>query len=282
MVTRRPIELTLIHTPSASEDYGEFPQLGLGKISDFARIQKTLAELNLAVSEAECVSDAPIELHIHSPNLPDLTLVDLPGYIQIHAKNQPESLKDKIALLCNKYIEHPNVILAVSAADVDLANSQALRASRQVDPRGIRTIGVITKMDLVEPSFGSSILTNSRYPLKLGYIGVVNKTQNGISSSLLKRNPEEAFFRSHAEYNGLKVGTVTLRLVLVEVLQQRMSQSVESVTKAVATELENARYEFKVQYNDLAITAESYVAESMDVLKQKFKEFAQKFCPDWV
>ena len=110
MVTRRPIELTLIHTPNQEEEYGEFPQLGLGKIHDFKKIQKTLVDMNLAVSESECVSDKPIELRVYSPNVPDLTLIDLPGYIQISNRNQPESLKSKIEELCEKYIRGPNII----------------------------------------------------------------------------------------------------------------------------------------------------------------------------
>jgi dynamin-like GTPase MGM1, mitochondrial len=81
MVTRRPIELTLIHTPDSTHEYSEFPQLGLGKVTDFKNVANTLKDLNLAVSEDECISDKPIELRIYSSNVPDLTLVDLPGYI---------------------------------------------------------------------------------------------------------------------------------------------------------------------------------------------------------
>ena len=158
MVTRRPIELTLVHTPGSSEEYGEFPQLGFGKVYDFKQIQKTLRDLNIAVPESECVSNKPIELRIYSQNIPDLTLIDLPGYIQIHSKGQPETLKHKIEELCEKYIREPNIILAVCAADVDLANSPALNASRKVDPLGLRTIGVITKMDLVQPEAGPRFL----------------------------------------------------------------------------------------------------------------------------
>ncbi|KAI7523880.1 hypothetical protein KC331_g18413, partial [Hortaea werneckii] len=129
MVTRRPIELTLVNTPKAHAEYGEFPALGLGKITDFTQVQKTLTDLNLAVPEKDCISDDPIQLRIHSPNVPDLSLIDLPGYIQVEAFDQPTELKTKIQELCDKYIQAPNVILAISAADVDLANSTALRAS---------------------------------------------------------------------------------------------------------------------------------------------------------
>ncbi|KAI8350351.1 P-loop containing nucleoside triphosphate hydrolase protein [Choanephora cucurbitarum] len=282
MVTRRPIELTLIHTPNQEEEYGEFPQLGLGKIHDFKKIQKTLVDMNLAVSEAECVSDKPIELRVYSPNVPDLTLIDLPGYIQISNRNQPESLKSKIEELCEKYIRGPNIILAVCSANVDLANSPALRASRKWDPLGLRTIGVITKMDLVPPQVGAAILRNSDYPLHLGYIGVVCKapsqpTEGNMTKALMKN--EDAYFRSHLLFNqrDIQVGTSTLRHKLMNVLEQSMGKSLYSIVDAVQRELEESKYQFKVQYNDRRVTAESYVAETMDCLKHDFKDFANNF-----
>lgn len=283
MVTRRPIELTLIHTPDAKEEYGEFPSLGLGRITDFGSIQRTLTDLNLAVPASDAVSNEPIDLRIYSPRVPDLTLIDLPGYIQIPSLDQPETLKEKIAGLCERYIREPNIILAVCAADVDLANSPALRASRKVDPLGLRTIGVITKMDLVPPEQGATILSGNRYPLHLGYVGVVCKPsgKKPSSSALIARNGEDDYFRSNREHYGsassLMVGTGTLRRRLMEVLESSMASSLHGITNAVQLELEEAQYQFKVQYNDRRITAESYVAETMDELKARFSEFIVQF-----
>jgi replication fork clamp-binding protein CrfC len=290
MVTRRPIELTLVNTPDAQAEYGEFPALGLGKITDFSHIQRTLTELNLAVPDSQCVSDDPIQLTISSPHVPDLSLIDLPGYIQVVGHDQPVELKQKISDLCDKYIQAPNVILAISAADVDLANSTALRASRRVDPRGERTIGVVTKMDLVDATRGVSILKDRKYPLRLGYVGVVSrvppqtvsrwkKGSGGISSAITKN--EHAFFSAHPlEFGpdaGVSVGTTTLRKKLMQVLEQTMAASLQSTSAAISQELEEATYEFKVQYNDRPLSAESYLAESLDAFKHSFKEFAESF-----
>ncbi|KAF9128524.1 dynamin-like GTPase mgm1 [Mortierella sp. 14UC] len=282
MVTRRPIELTLIHTPHSKEEYGEFPALGLGKVHDFKRIQETLKDLNMAVPESECVSSKPIELRIYSPNIPDLTLIDLPGYIQITSKNQPISLKEKISELCEKYIQEPNIILAVCAADVDLANSEALRSSRKVDPLGLRTIGVITKMDLVEPERGVAILRNQDYPLHLGYIGVVCRAPGGSSKENITQavmKTEDAHFRSSYQYSqrGVFVGTGTLRRKLMDILEENMGSNLGSIIKAVQKELDETRYQFKVEYNDQKMSAESYVAESVDKLKHRFKDFSRAF-----
>lgn len=300
MVTRRPIELTLIHTPSKPgqpAEYGTFPNLPhLGKITNFGTIQKTLTDLNLSVPAEQCVSDEPIHLQIHSPHVPDLTLIDLPGYVQISSLDQPENLKQSISDLCDKYIREPNIILAVCAADVDLANSPALRASRRVDPLGSRTIGVVTKMDLVPPQLGAQIIRGDKYPLHLGYIGVVCKApktggvfssirgETSVGTAVAKREDEffggdnSRFFNVRGrDGDKLLTGTETLRRRLMDVLETSMSSSLHGITNAVQLELEEAAYQFKVQYNDRRITPESYVAETVDALKARFKDYTGLF-----
>ncbi|KAJ9125144.1 hypothetical protein QFC22_000098 [Naganishia vaughanmartiniae] len=313
MVTRRPIELTLVHTPhddtTSPPEYGVFPSLGAQKVTSFPAIQRTLTELNQSVPSSIAVSSDPIYLRIHSPHVPDLTLVDLPGYIQISSMDQPEALKEKISELCDKYIQEPNIILAVCAADVDLANSAALRASRRVDPLGSRTIGVVTKMDLVSAEVGASILKGNRYPLHLGYVGVVCKAPTGFGSARIRRGGEApnltgAVLRREKEFFGsaenarffyppsergssrsssddmagkVMVGTDTLRKRLMAVLETSMAANLSGITNAVQLELEEASYQFKVQYNDRRITPEAYVAETVDALKVRFKEFTSQF-----
>lgn len=292
MVTRRPIELTLVNTPDAKAEYGEFPALGLGKITDFLKIQKTLTDLNLAVPETECVSDDPIQLRIYSPRIPDLSLIDLPGYIQVSGYDQPTELKARIAELCEKYIKAPNIILAISAADVDLANSTALRASRRVDPRGERTIGVVTKMDLVDAARGAAILNDKNYPLRMGYVGVVSKVPQtsglfirggGNIQNAIARN-ENSYFSAHPGEFGpetnVTVGTSNLRKKLMYVLERTLASSLGATSEAIHHELAEASYEFKVQYNDRPLSADSYLAESLDAFKHSFKGFSQDFGRD--
>ncbi|KAJ1725450.1 mitochondrial dynamin GTPase Msp1 [Coemansia erecta] len=281
MVTRRPIELTLINTPDTDEEYGEFPQLGLDRIRDFRRIQRTLYDLNMSVPESECVSDKPIELRIYSPHVPDLRLVDLPGYIQVVNRKQPPILRQKIRDLCEGYLKQPNIILAVCAADVDLANSEALKASRRNDPLGMRTIGVLTKMDTAEPDAAVHMLTQNDYPLHLGYIGVVCKPvreKAGKSSREIVLS-EAQYFGRHPEFQqpGLQVGVGTLRRKLVRVLEDSMRRSLSTLVDAVRSELEETKYQIKVHYNDERVSPESYMAESLDTLKQQFKAFQQQF-----
>ncbi|KAK9453424.1 hypothetical protein V1511DRAFT_504679 [Dipodascopsis uninucleata] len=301
MVTRRPIELVLVNSPDVAAEYGEFPALKLGKLTDFTQIQKTLTDLNLAIPDSEAVSDDPIRLNIYSPHVPDLTLIDLPGYIQLAAADQPERLKEKISKLCDKYIAAPNIILAISAADVDLANSTALRASRRVDPRGERTIGVITKLDLVEPTRALEILHNKGYPLQMGYVGVVSRlpsTLQRAGSSLFRRSTtdtdlsvmiaknEDAYFTKFDEFTNVyrsnpesqvTLGVLNLRTKLMRVLERTMAKNLQPTSDVMHQELEETTYQFKVEYNDRPITAESYLAQSLDSFKLSFKDFANAF-----
>jgi hypothetical protein len=63
----------------------------------------------------------------------------------------------------------------------------------------------------------------------------------------------------------------------MQVLESSMASSLHSITNAVQLELEEATYQFKVQYNDRRITAESYVAETIDALKARFRDFTSQF-----
>lgn len=79
-----------------------------------------------------------------------LTLVDLPGMTRVPVGDQPRDIERQIREMLLKFITKPHsIILAVTAANQDLANSDGLKLAREVDPEGTRTIGVLTKVDLM-------------------------------------------------------------------------------------------------------------------------------------
>jgi vacuolar protein sorting-associated protein 1 len=89
-------------------------------------------------------------LRIFSPNVLTLTLVDLPGLTRVPVGDQPRDIEKQIRDMILRYITKPScIILAVTAANTDLANSDGLKLARDVDPEGSRTIGVLTKVDLM-------------------------------------------------------------------------------------------------------------------------------------
>ncbi|XP_010072862.1 PREDICTED: dynamin-2-like, partial [Pterocles gutturalis] len=80
----------------------------------------------------------------------NLTLIDLPGITKVPVGDQPQDIEYQIKDMILQFISRESsLILAVTPANMDLANSDALKLAKEVDPQGLRTIGVITKLDLI-------------------------------------------------------------------------------------------------------------------------------------
>lgn len=149
----------------------------------------------------------PINLRIFSPNVLTLTLVDLPGLTKVPVGGQPQDIERQIREMILKYISKSNaIILAVTAANTDLANSDGLKLAREVDPDGLRTIGVLTKIDLMDQGTDVvDILAGRVIPLRLGYVPVVNRGQKDIEGKKaihVALEAEKRFFEHHSAYQG--------------------------------------------------------------------------------
>ena len=120
------------------------------KFHDFTKVRQEIEEeTDREVGKNKSISNKPINLRIYSPNILDLTLIDLPGLTKVPTGDQPEDIEYQIRHMIYEYIQHENtIILAVTPANQDLANSDALKLAKPVDPAGKRTVGVITKLDL--------------------------------------------------------------------------------------------------------------------------------------
>ena len=112
-------------------------------------------------------------------------MVDLPGITKVPVGDQPQDIESQIKKLVFEKIRNPNsIILAVSAANVDLATSEALKFAKEVDPDGSRTLAVLTKLDLMDKGTDATeILSGKVIPVKLGIIGVVNRSQQSINEN---------------------------------------------------------------------------------------------------
>ncbi len=141
------------------------------------------------------VSKLPIHLKIYSPNVLNSPFVDLPGLTKIPVGDQPSISSSRSATssltTSPAQLHHPRVSQRMSTCQSD-----SLKLARTVDPQGRRTIGVLTKLDLMEQgTHALDILTGRVYPLKLGFIGVVNRSQQestGNVSMLAARRAERS------------------------------------------------------------------------------------------
>jgi replication fork clamp-binding protein CrfC len=131
--------------------------------------------------------------------------VDLPGLTKVPVGDQPADIEKQIREMVTKHISRPNaIILAVTSANTDLANSDGLKMAREVDPDGLRTLGVLTKIDLMDPGTDViDILAGRVIPLRLGYVPVVNRGQRDIETNKkisIALEKEKEFFESHVSY----------------------------------------------------------------------------------
>lgn len=244
---------------NGNTEWGQF--LHTNKVfSDFDEIRKEIEQETLRVAgQNKGISKLPISLRIYSPNVLDLTLVDLPGLTKIPVGDQPSDIEKQIRGLVQEYISKENcVILSVSAANVDLANSESLKLARQVDPQGRRTIGVLTKLDLMDAGTNAlDVLTGRVYPLKLGFIGVVNRSQQDINLGKDMKNAlenEAEFFNSHPAYRNIshKCGTRYLARTLNQVLMNHIRDKLPDMKARLNTLMGQTQQELNA-FGDSAI-----------------------------
>ncbi|CAB5345378.1 unnamed protein product [Rhizophagus irregularis] len=232
IVTRRPLVLQLINIQNTEEEYGEFLHAPDQKFTDFGEIRREIeAETARVAGQNKGISRSPINLKIYSPNVLNLTLVDLPGLTKVQYRDQPTDIEKQTRSLIYEYISKPNsIILAVSPANVDLVNSESLKLAKQVDPEGKRTIGVLTKLDLMDAGTNAlEILTGRVVPLKLGFIGVVNRSQQDIvgNKPMVEALKAEAeFFKHHPAYKNIasRCGTPFLAKTLNNILMNHIRE----------------------------------------------------------
>ncbi|GMI88331.1 dynamin-related protein 3A, non responding to oxylipins 15, ARABIDOPSIS DYNAMIN-LIKE 2 [Hibiscus trionum] len=247
--TRRPLVLQLLQTkrkPDGSEEeYGEFLHLPGKRFYDFSEIRREIqAETDREAGGNKGVSDKQIRLKIFSPNVLDITLVDLPGITKVPVGDQPSDIEARIRTMIMSYIKQPScLILAVTPANSDLANSDALQLAGNADPDGSRTIGIITKLDIMDRGTDArNLLLGKVIPLRLGYIGVVNRSQEDI---LMNRSikdalvAEEKFFQSRPVYNGLadRCGVTQLAKKLNQILVQHIKAILPGLKSRISSAL---------------------------------------------
>lgn len=142
-----------------------------------------------------------------SPDACDLTVVDLPGIIRTVTAGQNTSVIGDVNQLITSYLKDKRtIILAVIPANQDIATVDILERAQSVDFLGERTIGVLTKIDLINPGGEEEVLAvvnNIRKPLALGYIMVKNRSQLDLNRNMTTtqaRESEVQFFRGHSVF----------------------------------------------------------------------------------
>lgn len=209
IVTRRPIHIHLINSPHTQREWAEFEHKPGEKFYDFLKVKEEIEiDTDKICGRNKGISKVPITIKIYSQKVVDLTLVDLPGITKVATGDQPPDIEQQIQDLCLRYIEQNSaIIMAVCPANNDIANADALKIARRVDPSMERTMGVLTKVDIMDEGTNClDIISGQVYPLKLGFIPVVCRSQRDI----MEGKPigdcldqEALYFKSSGHYSAI-------------------------------------------------------------------------------
>ncbi|XP_065487740.1 dynamin-1-like protein isoform X3 [Patagioenas fasciata] len=302
VVTRRPLILQLVHVspedgrktagdendPATwknprhlskeidAEEWGKFLHTKNKIYTDFDEIRQEIENETERISgNNKGISPEPIHLKIFSSNVVNLTLVDLPGMTKVPVGDQPKDIELQIRELILQFISNPNsIILAVTAANTDMATSEALKIAREVDPDGRRTLAVITKLDLMDAGTDAmDVLMGRVIPVKLGIIGVVNRSQldiNNKKSVADSIRDEYGFLQkkypSLANRNGTKYLARTLNRLLMHHIRDCLPELKTRINVLAA------------QYQSLLNSYGEPVEDKSATLLQLITKFATEYC----
>ncbi|XP_030295124.1 dynamin-1-like protein isoform X2 [Sparus aurata] len=287
VVTRRPLILQLVHVDPGDarkndeidrdgEEWGKFLHTKNKIYTDFDEIRQEIENETERISgNNKGISDEPIHLKIFSPHVVNLTLVDLPGITKVPVGDQPKDIEVQIRDLILKHISNPNcIILAVTAANTDMATSEALKVAREVDPDGRRTLAVVTKLDLMDAGTDAmDVLMGRVIPVKLGLIGVVNRSQLDINNKKSVADAirdEHAFLQkkypSLANRNGTKYLARTLNRLLMHHIRDCLPELKTRINVLAA------------QYQSLLSSYGEPVEDQSATLLQLITKFATEYC----
>ena len=287
MVTRCPIKVYLHRIKEDVLPYAKCEELLEKGQTSIEEIAKLIEEKNGRLKGESSVSDKPLEIHIYSQKVIDLTLVDTPGIIRITGEGVSENIIEDIQRIARKCASNKNsIILAICAANVDLQLSDGLAIAKQEDPLFERTLGVLTKIDIMarENNF-LEIIQNREYRIRLGYYGV-----KCVSSSKDEKNndfaniieEEKRFFNEHPLLGKTEerknLGIPALLDKLSVILHENILNVIPILEKEILNIYKAKKFRMSEIYGQLKMNNKkksyenTYQAKAMEIFDQAFIE----------
>ncbi|XP_067401318.1 interferon-induced GTP-binding protein Mx1-like [Emydura macquarii macquarii] len=258
IVTRCPLALRLKKLAPQQEWKGKISYQDINEeLHDPSEVEKEIRKAqNVMAGEGVGISQELISLEISSPNVPDLTLIDLPGIARVAVGNQPEDIGEQIKKLIKNFIAKQETInLVVVPSNVDIATTEALKMAQEVDPDGERTLGILTKPDLVDRGTEESvvdIVRNLVIHLRKGYMIVKCRGQQDILNNLTLASAiqkERAFFEEHEHFRVLldenKATIPILAEKLTTELVEHINKSLPALEEQINIQLRSATQELR-------------------------------------
>ncbi|PNY16146.1 dynamin-related protein 1e-like [Trifolium pratense] len=212
----------------------------------------------------------------------NLTLIDLPGLTKVAVDGQPESTVQEIEDMVRSYVEKPNcIILAISPANQDIATSDAIKLSREVDPSGERTFGVLTKLDLMDKGTNAlDVLEGRSYRLQHPWVGIVNRSQADINKNvdmIVARRKEVEYFETSPDYGHLasKMGSEYLAKLLSEHLEKVIKARIPSITSLINKSIEELESEMDHLGRPIAVDAGAQLYTILELCRKFERVFKE-------
>ncbi|XP_072116133.1 interferon-induced GTP-binding protein Mx3-like isoform X1 [Mobula birostris] len=282
IVTRCPLELKLKRVKKENVWKGRISYRDYSKkLSCAAEVEEEIVKAqNSIAGQGVGISDELISLEIESTIVPDLTLIDLPGIARVAVGNQPVDIGERIKKLIKKFIQKQETInLVVVPCNVDIATTEALKMAQEVDPTGDRTLGILTKPDLVDKGTEKNvvdIVKNLVVELSKGYMIVKCRGQKDIndkitlSVAILK---EKAFFEDHEQFRQFfeegKAGISNLAVRLTKELVNHINKSLPQLRLDVESKLNKSLESMKMHNSAVP----SSYSEKMTFIIEKINDF---------
>lgn len=280
IVTRAPLVLHLINpteneilsnsSPNISTDWATFLHKPNKVFTNFDEVREEIERRTQEIAgEKKNITDTPIILNIYTRLLYNLSFVDLPGLTKVPVGDQPEDIEDKIKNLVLNFIQNPNsIILAVVTANTDPATSESLHIAKSVDPTGDRTLAVVTKIDIMDAGTDASeLLTGAVIPVKLGIIGVINRSQKDINENKSIENSldaEKRFFQREYPKLADDHGTIVLGKKLQFLLIKKIKETCPNLKKQIY----EMNSQYGMQFKQLKEFTDNYDRSLLELITQ--------------
>ncbi|PNY23457.1 Interferon-induced GTP-binding protein Mx [Tolypocladium capitatum] len=172
-----------------------------------------------------------LRVEISGPEQPHLTMVDLPGLFQAGNSTQSDEDAEVVTDMVLRYMKRPrSIILAVVSAKSDFALQKVTRLARELDPSGIRTLGLITKPDTLDEGSDSEaayvqLAQNKDVRFRLGWHVLKNRDYKMRNSTSAERDEAEDAFFSKGAWTAIdpsRLGVATLNPRLSNVLKDQI------------------------------------------------------------
>jgi replication fork clamp-binding protein CrfC len=172
------------------------------------------------------------------------------------------------------------IILCVVPANADMTTSEGLLMAQRLDPKGIRTVGVITKIDIMDRGTNAKrMIMNQEVQLRLGFVGVKNRAQEDIQARLSVKEAqakEQSFFNAHSVYSTMPPGYVGCE-VLTTKMTRILFTHIRHNLPEIVNEIKSKLKETQLELEDLGEPMPTTKGEKLHVVWAMITEFVQSY-----